>query len=475
MRAGMRLITVAALVLLAGGWTAASGDDEVIEAARRQDAVAVRALLDAGADVNRAQTDGATALHWAAYRADAGTAETLLAAGADPNALNQLGVTPLALACGNGDADMVRRLLEAGADAALTPPERPPVLLSCARTGNADAVAALIRAGADVNAREPIRGQTALMWAAAQRHAAVVEVLLNAGADVHARSRTRRRFVNIGDPNDHLNLYLGTIEEGAATPLLFAARQGDAASARLLLAAGADAHDAGADRISALLTAAHGGHRELTALLLADGADSNDGSAGYTALHAAALRGDREMAAALLAAGAGPDARVTRGTPATRGGSDFILPQTLAGATPLLLAAKFLEADIFELLLAHGADRQLTLDDGTTPLMTAAGVLSRPGLFDRRDRIAVVRAPDDDAALRMVRRLVDLGARVDAANVRGDTALHGAAVHDYHGVIRFLVENGARTAAANALGQTPRDVAGTPETAALLDTRRGAD
>ena len=470
----MRVTAAAALALLAGGWTAASGDDGLLEAARQRDAAAVRSLLDAGADANGAQADGATALHWAAYRADAGMAEALLAAGANPNAPNDLGVTPLALACDNGDVDMVRRLLEAGADAALTPPERPPVLLSCARTGNANAVAALIRAGADVNAQEPVRGQTALMWAAAQGHTAVVEVLLNAGADIHARSRARSRFINIGDPNDHLNLYLGTVQEGAATPLLFAARQGDAATARLLLAAGANVHDASADRISALLTAAHGGHREVTALLLEAGADPNDGSAGYTALHAAALRGDREMAAALLAAGAELDVRVTRGTPATRGGRDFILPQTLAGATPLLLAAKLLEAEIIELLLAHGADRELTLDDGTTPLMTAAGILSRPGLFDRRDRIAVVRAPDEDAALRMVRRLVDLGAPVDAANVRGDTALHGAAVHDYHRVIRYLVENGARTAVANVQGQTPRDVAGTPETEALLDTLRGA-
>ena len=470
----MRVTAAAALALLAGGWTAASGDDGLLEAARQRDAAAVRSLLDAGADANGAQADGATALHWAAYRADAGMAEALLAAGASPNAVNDLGATPLALACDNGDAEMVRRLLQAGADAALTPPERPPALLSCARTGNAGAVAALIRAGADVNAREPVRGQTALMWAAAQRHSAVVEVLLAAGADVHARSRTRTRFVNIGDPNDHLNLYLGDVREGAATPLLFAARQGDTASARLLLAAGADVHDATADRISALLTAAHGGHRELTALLLAAGADPNDGSGGYTALHAAVLRGDREMTRALLAAGAAPDARVTRGTPATRGGADFILPQTLAGATPLLLAAKFLEADILDLLLAHGADRGLTLGDGTTPLMTAAGILSRPGLFDRRDRIAVVRAPDETAALWVVRRLVDLGAQVAAANDRGDTALHGAAVHDYHGVIRYLVENGARTGAANALGQTPRDVAGTPETAELLDTLRGA-
>ena len=470
----MRVIPAAAWVLLAISPLAASDEGRLIDAARRRDAAAVRALLAAGADANQAHADGAGALHWAAYRGDQEMAAALLAGGANPDAVNDLGVTPLALACENGDAEMVRRLLEGGAGASLTPPERPPALLSCARTGNAEAVAALIRRGADVNAREPLRGQTALMWAAAQRHAAVVEILLNAGADVHARSRIRPRFVNIGDPNDHLNVFIGSVREGGATALLLAARHGDAASARLLVAAGADVHDATADRISALLTAAHGGHREMTAFLLASGADPNDGGAGYTPLHAATLRGDREMVEALIAAGAGLDARVTRGTPATRGGGDFSLPQTLAGATPLLLAAKFLEAEIIDLLLAHGADRQLALEDGTTPLMAAAGSLSRPGLFDRRDRIAVVKDPDEAEALDMVRRLAGLGARPDAANHRGDTALHGAAAHDYHDVIRYLIGNGAPPDATNARGQAPRDVAGTPETAELLDALRGA-
>lgn len=469
----MNRMRIAWIVVLAStvGLPASNGQD-LVDAARHRDAGAVRALLAAGAAVDGRQADGATALHWAVYWNDLDTAGVLLDAGADADATNQLGVTPLSLACESGDAGMVQRLIEAGADPAFTPPERPPALLTCARSGAADAVAQLIGQGADVNAREPQRGQTALMWAIAQRHRTVVKVLVDAGADIHARSQIKSRFVNIGDPNDHLNIVVGTVEEGGSTPLLFAARHGDSDSAELLIGAGAAVDDATADGTSALVTATHSGHPDLAALLLAAGANPNDGRAGYTALHAAVLRGDRSLVGTLLAAGADPNARVARGTPVTRGGADFILPQTLVGATPLLLAAKFLEYEILDLLADRGADLELALEDGTPPLLAAAGILSRPGLFDRRDRIAVIREPDEADTLRIVRRLVGLGARVDAVNERGNTALHGAAAHDYHRVIRYLAENGAPSEATNQLGQMPRDVAGTPETARLLGTLR---
>ena len=42
--------------------------------------------------------------------------------------------------------------------------------MTCASSGSADAVRMLIVRGADVNAKEPSENQTALMWAAAERH-----------------------------------------------------------------------------------------------------------------------------------------------------------------------------------------------------------------------------------------------------------------------------------------------------------------
>ena len=456
------------LFALAAATVSASDELEVVEAAKRRDRAMVRNLIATGGDVNEPQADGATALHWAVYEADHEMAEALLDAGADASAMTDLGVTPLGLACENRDAEMVGRLLGRGADPNRTHRTRPPALMLCARTGSTAAVARLIAHGADVNAVEPSRRQTALMWAAAQGRSSVVRVLLEHGAAVDARSQVRSRFVNIGDPNEQLDIVIGTVDEGGSTPLMFAARHGDVDVARALVSAGADLNDATADGVSALVTAVHSGHTDLARYLLDAGADPNDARAGYSSLHAAVLRGDLDMVQALVAKGGVVDARVTRGTPVVRGGAGFVLPHTLTGATPFALAAKFLERGILEELVDVGADRQLPLADGTTPLMLACGVLSRPGLFDRRDRIAVVRAPDENGALAVVGRLIALGARVDLANQRGDTALHGAAAHDYTSVARLLVEHGARLDARNSQGQTPLDVVGTLETAEFL-------
>ena len=151
-----------------------AGPSRVADAVKRQDPVAVRVLLDDGADVNTPQGDGATALHWAAYWDDLTTARLLIAAGATVATTNALGVTPLWLACNNGSAAMVEALLDTGADANAALPSGETPLMTASRTGSADAVRSLLAHGADVTAREAAHGQTALMWAVAQRHPAVV-------------------------------------------------------------------------------------------------------------------------------------------------------------------------------------------------------------------------------------------------------------------------------------------------------------
>ena len=142
---------------------------------------------------------------------------------------------------------MVETLLAAGADATAAVDTGETVLMGCARTGSVAAIRALLAAGAEVNSRESTEEQTALMWAVAERHAAVVTVLLDHGADVHARSRVRRRVISRRLQSElkygELGRSYGTDAEetriGGFTPLLFAARQGDIESARVLLAAGA--------------------------------------------------------------------------------------------------------------------------------------------------------------------------------------------------------------------------------------------
>ena len=210
----------------------AASDPALIDAIRRQDRAAVRALLKKGVDVNAALADGTTALHWAAYVDDLETAAVLLAAGAHVNATNEYGIAPLALACENRDATLVKRLLAAGADPNATAlSSGVTALMACARTGAPEAVQALLARGARVNASEHTHLQTALMWAAAERHSDTVRVLIEGGADVTARSATRHVFVSAGfeptAPDSEKQRSIFEVDLGGYTPLLFAARSGD--------------------------------------------------------------------------------------------------------------------------------------------------------------------------------------------------------------------------------------------------------
>jgi len=98
------------LFLSLGTLAATSSDLHLVEAVERGDREGVRSLLKQNADVNTAQADGTTALHWAAHRDDLETAELLIGAGADVNAANHYGIIPLSLACTNGSAAMVEKL-----------------------------------------------------------------------------------------------------------------------------------------------------------------------------------------------------------------------------------------------------------------------------------------------------------------------------------------------------------------------------
>ena len=184
----MSRATTLALVLLLASTRLAVAAAPMADAAMNRNNAEVSRLLDAGVDVNLAQADGSTALHWAAYHGDALLAETLLDAGAVVAAANRNGSTPLWLAASQGDAAMVAALLEGGADAnEALPLGRRPLMLA-ARSGSVDAVRVLLDAGADPNAKEEERGTNALMQAADQGHADVIRLLVEHGADVAAGS-----------------------------------------------------------------------------------------------------------------------------------------------------------------------------------------------------------------------------------------------------------------------------------------------
>ena len=434
-----------------GGQTGAS---PIADAARRQDGAALRALLRDGADIDRPQGDGATALHWAAYRDDLETVRLLIAAGAAVDPANALGVTPLWLAANNASPAVVEALLAAGGDANAALPSGETPLMTASRTGSAGVVRALLAHRADPHAREHAHKQTALMWAAAQGHPEVVRLLLASGARVDDRSKVYPEVVSSSGNADRSGVF--EVMQGGYTPLLFAARRGDAAAARLLVAAGADVDAAAAGGTSPLVVAAHSGHGALAAFLLDAGADAGAAGAGYAALHAAVLRGDPHLAGALLARGADPDAVLERGTPARRVSADWRLPHSMIGATPFWVAARFREPAILRLLADHGADPSHQVG-GETALMAAIRGGSTRGRFG---------VPPPDAAaearrtLESVTAALDAGADVDARNENGDTVLHLAASRGLDDVVALLVERGAAIDARNKNGQTPLSLAG---------------
>ena len=433
---------------------AAGADQRIVQAAENDDAHSLERLLKEHGDVNARSGDGSTALMWAAYHDNLAIADALIRAGADASAANEEGATPLHLACMNRSAAMVDRLVAARANANAKLLNGETVLMTCARTGDPKTVKALLAHDAHVNAKESGHQQTALMWAAAEKHPEVVRLLLEAGADTKARSLSY--VMTVVDEQtqragrEKLNY---DVARGGMTALLFAARSGDVESARLLLAAGADANDKSPDGISAVILAAHSGSREVGILLLEKGADPNASEIGYSALHAAVLRNDLNLVKALLAHGADPNSKLVRGTPIRRSNTDYNLPKTLVGATPYLLAAKFAESEIMEALASGGADVKMTMSDGATALMLAAGLGS-----PRSRRVNRV-VESDAAVVDSVAVALRLGADVNAVNAAGDTALHVAAEGGNDVVVEVLAEHGANLNSKNNRGQTPLTVA----------------
>jgi ankyrin repeat protein len=472
MNASKGSITLVVVVLLGAAAAGQSRPDlRLVQAVERRDARAVEALLKQRIDVNAAQPDGATALHWAAHWDDLATAERLMRAGANANAANDLGVTALALACENGSVPMVETLLRGGASPNSKLLSGETALMTASRTGSVRVVQALIAGGADVNAKEATHGQTALMWAVSNRHPDVVRVLVAARADVSARSEVRPRVVHTGNRFGDRNESRGvvTLDLGGFTPLLFAARQGDLESARILLDAGANVEDRAANAASALVVAAHSGQGAFAKMLLDKGADANAAGAGYTAVHAAVLRGDLDLVQALLARGANPNTPIAKGTPSRYYSKDWALnASALTGATPLWQAARYGDVPIMRALVAAGANPKFAFADGSTILLVAIGANSGYGTGDRRERYlgpgdtAPTPEENERVTYAAAAAAIDLGADINAANRAGDTALHLAAAQAVDSVARLLVEKGANLEAKNKRGLTPLGVAIAP-------------
>ena len=436
MSKGVCSLTLAATLLLAliDTSSALAGKAPLADAAEANDPGRIARLLQGNPNVNARQVDGMIALHWAAYHNNTELGKALLKRGSEHSDRNRYGITPLYLASQNGNGELVAALLKAGADPNASIPGGETALMTASRTGKIEAVNALLGAGADVNATER-RGQTAIMWAAAEGHIGIVDALLAAKAD-----------------------FLTPLPDSGFNAFYFAIREGKTDVVQLLLKAGADINGIMNPKntrgknvkkgTSPLLLAVENGHYDLAVELLELGANPNDARTGYTPLHSltwirrpdigesaagdpepqgSGRRDSTQFIRELVKHGADVNFQLKGGRRA--GGARA----SERGATPFFMAADRADLEYMKLLVELGADPRLPNENGTTPLLMAAGIGSH--------------APEEEAGneaecLAAVQYLVSLGAKVNTVNKNGETAMHGAAYKNIPAVVHYLDEIG---------------------------------
>jgi ankyrin repeat protein len=316
-------------------------------------------------------------------------------------------------------------------------------------------VKVLLDHGAQVNAKETWGGTTALMWAVSERHSDVVKLLVERGADVNAKSNfvpsaSGRGFEGAAAIAPKPDQATEDFASGWMTSLMFAARENDIESARILVQAGADVNAFGGDGKDALGLALFNGSYDVASLLIDSHANVNHADAQrFTPLFWAVDRRNMETAPnfpwmittdplpvikKLLDAGANPNALINS-TPRARmrEGSPRIV-----FATALMRAAFSGDTELVKLLLARGADPHIQSSDRETTLMAACALAFINGYHRQR--------PSAER-LEVVKLMVDLGEDVNHADGYGITPLMAAANFGDINIVRYLIDKGANLAA----------------------------
>jgi uncharacterized protein len=487
----MKRAIVAVAFCLAAASTAGAADDTLpglIQAGNRDAALK---MIAAGADVNTAQGDGTTPLHWAVYKVDTDLARALLARGAKPDVMNKYGSSPLAEAVKVGNARLVEMLLDAGSNAEVPNQEGQTALMLAARAGSLDVAKLLVRRGANVNAKEKWRGQTALMWAVDARSAELTRFLIDNKADVNARAlATDWPSQLTGEPR---NQYRPT---GGLTPLLYAARSGCTECVQALLDAGANPNLPNPDGVTPLMVAIDNFAYDTAKLLFERGANPHlwdwwGRNALYTAIDMNTYSLDAytertgppivttkttalELARLFLRAGVNPNTQLNMHRPGRGGNSGRYADEIMiTGATPMLRAALSQDSEAIKLLLEYGGRADVPNVMGVTPLMAAAGLgISRPG---PRFNPSAPNAQDRSIATLEILLGVgaDINARITDVTSRtarwgrgtlvsergGQSALFGAVQWAWPRVVQYLIDHGANVSIKDDRGVAPLDAA----------------
>jgi uncharacterized protein len=423
-------------------------------------------LIGRNTDVNQSQSDGTTALHWAVYYDDEALVRQLIRRGAEVTARNEFGATPLAQAAIIGNPDIIDRLLDAGADANEEGADGQTPLMVVARSGNMEAAKILVDADADVNVIEKWRGQTALMWAAAQQQSEMVAFLLTNGADPDAQS-----IPNNWERQVTAEPRMKVLPAGGLTPLHYAAREGCSECTRFLIEAGADINKTDPESVTPLLMANLNANWDSAKLLIEAGAwldkwDFYGRNPLYAAVDYSTLphggRPDRlsddlttaqEIIALLLEKGGNPNLQLKLFPPYRALGADRGADGLLrTGTSPLFRAARGADIPAIKLLLEHNALVDLPQENGVSPLIVSSGY--RASAIDTRGRFRT-----ETQALEATKLLLAYDADVDARTDGGQTALFGAATNGWNETVMLLIEHGADVTAIDNQGNTVVDAA----------------
>jgi len=222
----------------------------LVPAIQSNNLAAIEALIKAEVTVDTFDEEGCTALYKAVEVDDIDIVNALINAGADVNKANtsETGLTPLMLAAGEGRIEIMKALLAKGASVNATNSDGWSALMVVAITGKAEVVKVLIEHGADVNQVSKL-DNTALCMAAKQGRVATVIALIEGGAEIDKQN-----------------------DEGV-TALMLAAAEGNTEVVKELIKRGANLDLANVEGHTALMTAATYGHFEVFDLLLTAGAD----------------------------------------------------------------------------------------------------------------------------------------------------------------------------------------------------------